>query len=60
MNLSPRQEAIIRLICRGKTDKQIAGELGLSVATVRGYVRILFARLGASSRAQAAFRWANR
>lgn len=58
--LSPRQAEILRLISRGKTDKEIAGELQLSIATVKTHLRIVFVRLRVRSRAQAVSRFSNR
>jgi DNA-binding CsgD family transcriptional regulator len=58
--LSPRQAEILRLISRGKTDKEIAAELQLSIATVKTHLRAAFARLRVRSRAQAVFRFSDR
>jgi DNA-binding NarL/FixJ family response regulator len=50
LKLSPRQAAIVRLILRGKKDKEIAAETGLSKHTVRTYLRRIFDRFGVSDR----------
>jgi DNA-binding CsgD family transcriptional regulator len=55
--LSPRQAEILRLISRGKTDKEIAVDLTISRGTVKTHLRIIFSKLRARSRAQAVFRW---
>ncbi len=52
-SLSPRETEVLQLIADGMENKQIATELGLSEATVKGYLRNVFDRLGASSRAEA-------
>lgn len=51
--VTPRQREILRLIAKGRTSAEIAGELGLSVFTVRNYVERVFSRLGVYSRAGA-------
>lgn len=55
--LSGRQREIIRLISRGKTDKEIAADLGIAKTTVRHHVTLLMARLNARSRSQAVMRF---
>lgn len=55
--LSPRQVEIIRLIRRGCTDKEIAGELAISRGTVKTHMRIILSKLGAKSRSHAVFRY---
>ncbi len=44
LELSPRQAEIVRHILEGKPDKQIALDLGISLATVRTHLRRLFAK----------------
>lgn len=50
---SGRQAEILALIAAGKTDKEIAALLHLSVTTVRTYLRRMYAALGVHCRAQA-------
>lgn len=50
LKLSPQQRLIVESILRGNQDKQIAGELGLSVATVRTYLTRIFERTGVRDR----------
>jgi DNA-binding CsgD family transcriptional regulator len=52
-DLSPRQREILALVAAGRTSKEIAGELGISESTVNWHIANVFARLGASSRAEA-------
>lgn len=52
--LTPQQERIMRLICDGKPNKQIAYELSLAEATVKAHITALLRRLGVSNRTQAA------
>ncbi|WP_170113093.1 helix-turn-helix transcriptional regulator [Ahniella affigens] len=58
-SLSPREQALLDLLARGLSDKQIARELGLTPATVRTYNSNLFKKLGIADR-DAAATWAAR
>jgi DNA-binding CsgD family transcriptional regulator len=51
--LSPRQREILALVAAGRTSKEIASALGISESTVNWHLSNAFARLGASSRAEA-------
>ncbi|HBY58863.1 MAG TPA: DNA-binding response regulator [Solibacterales bacterium] len=52
--LTPRETEVLRLIVRGLSNKEIAGELGASEGTVRIHVSNLLAKLGVEDRTQAA------
>ena len=54
MHLSKREASICCLLALGKADKEIAAEIDRSTDTVRYYLRRLFARTGARSRARLA------
>ena len=49
--LSPRELEVARRVARGLTDKAIARELGISVSSVRTYLRRLAGKSGAQRRA---------
>lgn len=53
-DLTPQQTKIMRLICAGKPNKQIAYELNLAEATVKAHITALLRRLGVQNRTQAA------
>ena len=42
LGLSPRQTDIAKLVLQGKSDKQIASELGITLSTVRTHMCRLF------------------
>ncbi|WP_017664174.1 response regulator [Porphyrobacter sp. AAP82] len=51
--LTPRQEQVLRCICSGLSNKQIARDLKLTEATIKMHVKMIFAKLGVNSRTQA-------
>lgn len=53
--LTPREQDVLGLIGRGLRNAEVAQELGLSGATVGGYVKAIYRKLGISSRAEAAW-----
>lgn len=53
-DLTPQQTRIMKLICTGKPNKQIAYELSLAEATVKAHITALLRRLGVQNRTQAA------
>ncbi|MBX3191741.1 MAG: helix-turn-helix transcriptional regulator [Labilithrix sp.] len=48
----PREREVLEWLLTGASQKEIAQQLGLSVHTVRQYVKNLYKRLGVSSRAE--------
>jgi DNA-binding NarL/FixJ family response regulator len=52
--LSNREVEVLELVASGRTNRDIAGELYLSVRTVDRHVSRIFQKLGVSSRAAAA------
>jgi DNA-binding NarL/FixJ family response regulator len=53
VQLDEHEQDLIRLVARGLHNKEIARELGVSVRTVEGRVRMLLRRLGVKSRTEA-------
>jgi DNA-binding NarL/FixJ family response regulator len=53
--LSYREKQVVQSAARGKTNKVIAGELGLSEHTVKNYLFHAFEKLGVSSRTELLF-----
>jgi DNA-binding NarL/FixJ family response regulator len=53
-DLSPRERDVLALIVAGKSNKEIAADLGISRATVKCHVSEIFSRMGVDDRTQAA------
>lgn len=51
--LSPRELEVLRLLGQGRSNKDIATTLGISLRTVEGHTGNLFAKLGMASRSEA-------
>jgi len=51
--LTGREEDILRLICQGLSDQQIAERLVLSLGTVKWYNKHIYGKLGVGNRTQA-------
>lgn len=51
--LSPREREVVRLVAKGASNKEIGNSLGLSVETVKSYMRTILPKLGANDRAHA-------
>lgn len=54
--LTEREREILRLIARGETNEVIAGQLTLSLKTVRNHVSNIYSKLQVADRAQAVIR----
>ena len=54
--LTVREEEVLRLLAEGLTNREIAHQLQLSLATVKVHVRHIIAKLGVSDRTQAVVR----
>jgi NarL family two-component system response regulator LiaR len=52
--LTPREREVVELISRGRSNKRIALELGISEKTVKAHVSNVLAKLGLSDRTQVA------
>lgn len=55
-NLTPREGEVLQLLAAGRTNREIAAELGVSVRTAKAHVEHIIAKLGAADRTQAAVR----
>jgi two-component system, NarL family, response regulator YdfI len=51
--LTPREIEVLRMIAEGLGNKEIASKLGISDHTVKFHISSIFAKLGASNRAEA-------
>ena len=48
--LTPRQVDVLAQVRTGRSNKEIARELGVSIETVKTHIRLLFARFDVKSR----------
>jgi DNA-binding NarL/FixJ family response regulator len=51
--LSAREREVLNLISKGRSNKEIAVDLGITEATVKCHVSVILMRLNASDRTQA-------
>ncbi len=51
--LSPRESEILRLVCQGLSNQEIARQLVLSVGTVKFHIHNIYGKLGVRDRPQA-------
>ena len=51
--LTAREVEVLRLVAKGKRNKEIAGELGISDETVQGHVKNILAKLSVHDRTEA-------
>jgi len=53
--LTERESEVLGLIASGLRNAEVAFEMGITVSTVAGYIKIIYRKLGISSRAEAAW-----
>lgn len=53
--LSPRETDIALLVCKGFTDREIAGVLTIAFSTVRTHLKHLFRKLDVTNRTELIF-----
>lgn len=51
--LSTRESEVLTLAAAGNSNKQIAARLGLSEDTIKGYMKVIYSKLGAADRTHA-------
>lgn len=51
--LNDTEQAIIELVCKGKSNKDVAQIMSLGAPTVAGKLRVIYAKLEAKNRAEA-------
>src|SRR4029077_18564871 len=59
-HLSPREEMVLDCLAKGLTYKQIADQLGISIDTIRTYLRRIYEKLPVQSRTEAVARYLRR
>ena len=55
--LTPRESQILGMLAHGKVPKEVAEDLGLSYATVRDYLKAVYAKLHVRSRTEAVIKY---
>lgn len=58
--LSPRELEVLQALSKGHTYKQIAGDLGISLGTVRTYIQRIYEKLHVHSHAEAVMKFARK
>lgn len=53
-NLTEREKEVLRLVCDGLTNSEIAASLGVSRETVKSELKRIFRKIGVANRTQAA------
>lgn len=55
--LSPRQEEILKLLAQGHVPKEIADKLGITIETVRSYLKLIYQKLHVRTRTEAVIKY---
>jgi DNA-binding NarL/FixJ family response regulator len=53
LELSEREQQVLELVAKGKSNKEIATDLDITEATVKGHLTNILSKLGVSDRTQA-------
>jgi two-component system NarL family response regulator len=53
MELSPREQEVLQRVAQGKSNKEIASDLDITEATVKGHLTNILGKLGVTDRTQA-------
>ena len=56
-SLSPREQMVLDSLAKGSTYKQAADQLGISITTIRSYLRRIYEKLHVQSRSEAVARY---
>lgn len=51
--LTPHETRIVEMLATGASYKAIAGQLGVTVNTIRNYIRSIYAKLGVHTKSEA-------
>jgi len=53
LGLSGREQEVLELVAKGKSNKEVAADLGITEATVKGHLTNILGKLGVTDRTQA-------
>ena len=56
-NLSPREQMVLESMAKGLTYKQAADQFGISIGTIRTYIRTIYEKLHVNSRTEAVVKY---
>jgi DNA-binding NarL/FixJ family response regulator len=59
VSLTPREQSVLQLLARGKSNKEIAASLGVTERTVKFHVSAIFTKLAVANRTEAVTRAVN-
>lgn len=57
LTLSPREDEVLRLLAKGRLNKEIADELEISFSAVHKHQHNIFRKLHVGNRTEAAMKW---
>lgn len=49
---TPREKDIIKAVCQGLSNKDVAAEFGITIKTVKWYLTNIYSKLGLKSRSE--------
>ena len=58
-NLSPREQDVTVLVCRGYTNEQIARALNITISSVKTYLRIVFLKIDVGNKIELRLKFHN-
>lgn len=60
VELTPRQEQVMRLLETGATNQEIADAVGMNINSLKNMLTTIYTKLGARQRTEAVYLWRQR